>query len=337
MGCGTVGSVPEDAAVAPPAVTGVPSASGVPTAPPPPPEDAGVPVGDAAPPTDAAPPLEAGADAGVDSGATARATLPRPTGTCPAFSTTGTVRVQPAGVAARNARIWVSSAAATMDGPLVFYWHGTGGAPTQAEQALGLPTIQAINALGGVVIAPEHDPAAGTWPWFLVAGVRDDDLVVADELVACAAATIGVDPQRIHSTGFSAGGLQTTVMSFRRASYLASVVSYSGGLLFSIPPARDAAAARFAALIFHGGATDTATAIPPLMTAFQGTSETYFRVLDRAGDFPVICNHGAGHSVPASTRASALQFLLDHPFDTPPSPYAAGLPAGFFTPCALTL
>ena len=110
--------------------------------------------------------------------------LPKPTGVCPEF-TEGTLTFRPAGIAARNVQIWISDAARTADGPLVFYWHGTGGQPSQAVSGLGQTQIDAIKARGGIVAAPASDPAAGTFPWFYVSSTsRDDDLRVADEVLA---------------------------------------------------------------------------------------------------------------------------------------------------------
>ncbi len=279
---------------------------------------------------------DAGSDAGaVDAGGDAGgrvAVLPRSTGTCPQFAASGMITVAPSGVAPRNARLWISAAAATMDGPVVFYWHGTGNTTAEAVYGLGNAQINAVLAQGGVVIAPEHDPAAGILPWFLASGVRDDDLRVADELLACAAMRVGVNAQRIHSVGLSAGGIHTSVMSFRRASYLASVVTYSGGLVVPTAPPSDAPRARFAAMILHGGADDR---VPPLPVSFQVTSESYARVTKGQGHFPVLCDHGMGHSIPAAVRASALRFLQDHPYGVSPWPYAGGLPAGFYAQCAL--
>lgn len=277
----------------------------------------------------ASPDADAGAvDAGGDASGRVGA-LPRPTGACPQL-VEGMITVAPAGVAPRRAQVWISTAAATLDGPVVFYWHGTTNAPAQAEYALGRAQIDAILAQGGVVIAPEHDPAAGILPWFLADGVRDDDLRVADELLACAAMRVGVDARRIHSVGLSAGGFHTSVMSLRRASYLASVVSYSGGLTATMAPTSDAPGARFAALVLHGGADDKV--FPYVL---QTTSERYVDFIKVRGHFPVLCDHGQGHDIPAAVRASAWRFLQDHPYGATPSPYATGLPAGFHPSCAL--
>ena len=144
------------------------------------------------------------------------------------------ITVRPGGVA-RQARVWMSEAARTLDGPLVFYWYGTGGSPAQAEQALGAATIAAITAAGGLLVAPVHDPAAGTWPWFLVSGMLENDLRVADEVLGCAVQKVGVDLRRVHALGFSAGAIHTVQMSYRRSGYLASVVTFSGAQSGAIP------------------------------------------------------------------------------------------------------
>ncbi|MGE0792370.1 MAG: hypothetical protein AB7S26_42240 [Sandaracinaceae bacterium] len=276
-----------------------------------------------------------GSDAGpmpLDAGALEVATeptLPSVTGTCPDMTASGTVTFAPAGIAPREVQLWVSDAAATLDGPLVFWWHGTGGAPTQAENGLGMDTIDAILALGGIVAAPVHDPDAGRFPWFLTTGSRDDDLLLADEILACAIAGPGVDVMRVHSLGSSAGALHTAQMNFRRASYLASVVTYSGGLVTATAPRTDAPTSRPAALILHGGPDDV------VVIQFQQASEMYWEISRQRGRFAAICAHDDGHGLVAAARDSAWQFLTDHPFGAVPSPYEGGLPAGFYAPCAL--
>lgn len=275
---------------------------------------------------------DVGPDAWVptDAGAIATtATLPTATGACPDLTTSGTVMISHAGIAARPVQIWVSAAAATMDGPLVLVWHGAGGSPSEAPLILGDAAMSAILAAGGIVAAPTHDPVNTQLPWFLDLGSREDDLLVADEIVACAAAAPGVDAHHVHAVGFSAGALHTAQMSFRRASYLASVVTYSGGLFTSSAPMRDAPDARFAAMILHGGPDDM------VLINFQQASERYLGAMQRAGDFGFVCNHGMGHTVPAAARDSAWHFLDAHPYGELPRAYASGLPAGFYAPCML--
>lgn len=245
--------------------------------------------------------------------------IPKPTGPCPEFNE-GTLTFQPSGIKARNVRIWISDAAKTLDGPLVFYWHGTGSSPTEATTGIGTTQINAIKALGGIVAAPERDPAAGTFPWFYVSSnSRDDDFRVADEVLACAIQKVGVNVSRIHSMGFSAGGLNTTHMSYRRSGYIASVATYSGGRTSTLPTQDPTN--KFAGMIFHGGPSDQ------VVINFQTVSQNYYNDLKSKSQFAMICNHGNGHSIPTDARAAIWQFFQAHPFGTVPSPYAGGLPS----------
>lgn len=253
--------------------------------------------------------------------------LPAPTGTCPTLAD-GDVMFAPAGIEPRLVRLWMSDAAATMDGPLVFYWHGTGSSPDEALYGLGPDYVAQVVAQGGIIVAPAHDPAAGDFPWWLVLGSREDDLLLADEVLACAIEQLGVDVTHIHTAGMSAGGLQTSQMSIRRSGYIASAVPYSGGLI-TAPPDQEPSNP-LSAMIFHGGPSDV------VLLHFQQTSEMYQAVIEDRGGFAFICDHGMGHSIPqGSAQASVWQFFRDHPYGTKPSPYTDGLPKGFPEYCVL--
>ncbi len=254
--------------------------------------------------------------------------MPTVVGPCGDFSTTGTVMLAGPSGTSRAAQIWVSDAAATLDGPLVFYWHGAGGSPDEATSVLG-PAMTDVLAAGGIVVALTHDPAAGTFPWFLTAGTRQDDLDFADEAVACAESTIGIDEHRIHAIGFSAGALHVGQMAFLRTSYLASVVTYSGGLIARNAPTPDAPDARIAAMALFGGADDV------VVISFTTATRNFRDALRRGGHFVFTCDHGMGHTVPRAAIPFAWQFLQDHPYGAQPPAYQAGLPDGFYAPCSL--
>jgi predicted esterase len=254
-------------------------------------------------------------------------TLPTPTGKCPTLAD-GDVVFAPADIEPRSVRLWMSDAAATEDGPLVFYWHGTGSSPQEAEYGLGSDYIAQVVEQGGIVAAPSHDPAAGDFPWFLVLGGREDDLLLADEVLACAIEQLGVDVTHIHTAGMSAGGLQTSQMSFRRSGYIASAAPYSGGIL-GVPPDQDPDNP-LSAMIFHGGPDDE------VIISFQQASETYQKAIADRGGFAFLCDHGMGHSIPqGAAQASVWKFFLAHPYGTRPSPYKDGLPDGFPDYCVL--
>ncbi len=262
--------------------------------------------------------------------------LPSPTGTCPDFQD-GTVTFSPAGIAPRTARIWMSSAAKTLHGPLVFYWYATTSSTNEVLYGLGQSVVNEIEAQGGMVIAPVEDMPNGQknqFPWYLVTGNQQDDLKVADEIVACAIAKVGIDLRHIHSLGMSAGALQTTRMSLLRSGYLASVTTYSGGIAPGVADANQDPTNLFAAMIFHGGATDTYGQL-----SFQMASETYQTTLRSLGHFAFICDHSQnapGHQIPPPPAADSVwRFFQDHPFGTNPSPYASALPSGFLAYCSL--
>jgi predicted esterase len=252
--------------------------------------------------------------------------LPTPTGPCPAL-TEGTITVSPGGDA-RDVRLWISDAAATADGPIVFFWHGAGGSPNDAVYVLGQAAIDEIMALGGMVVAPEHDPGAGQLPWYLALGGDDEsDLMVMDEVLACAIEAVGVDLRRIHTVGFSAGAMNAIQVGARRSGYVASLVSFSGSQ-FGSPPVQDPEN-HYPAMVVHGGPEDV------VIINFEDASESYAAGLLEAGHFAFLCNHGQEHTVPSSFRAPAWQFLRDHPFGQEPEPYASALPEGFPESCAL--
>ncbi|MBK8256089.1 MAG: hypothetical protein IPK82_25900 [Polyangiaceae bacterium] len=253
--------------------------------------------------------------------------LPKPTGACPTFAE-GVVTVSPDGKA-RDVNVWVGDATKDLDGPIVFFWHGVGGKPTDALYALGSAVIDDVKAMGGMVVAPVHDPNAGQFPWYLTIGGTDEsDLRVMDEVLACAIDSIGVDLRHIHSVGFSAGAMNTTQVGWRRSGYIASVVTFSGAQIGS-PPDQDPTNL-FPAMVVHGGPEDV------VIIKFQDQSLAYAQGLKDAGHFAFVCNHNKKHTVPSDIRMPAWQFLKDHPFGQTPEPYETALPESFPDYCSLT-
>jgi predicted esterase len=252
--------------------------------------------------------------------------VPKATGTCPDL-VQGKNTFSPDGNA-RDVLLWIDPAkAAAMDGPLVFFWHGAGGDPSEAPYALG-PALKAITDMGGVVAAPYHDPKSTVLPWYLCLGGNDEsDLRVADEILACAIAKVGVDMRRIHSVGFSAGAMNTEQFAARRSGYLASIVAYSGARIGN--PDEQEPANLYPAMLFYGGASDQ------VIVNFADATKTYHDALTSEGHFSFMCNHNMGHTVPSSGPPAAWQFLQDHPYGTSPEPYAKALPASFPSYCSL--
>lgn len=251
--------------------------------------------------------------------------LPKSTGVCPPIQS-GDVTFAPAGVPPRKVKLALEQPG--KQGPLLLYWHATGSSPAEAAYSLGA-TQATWTSAGGIVAAPYADPTAGQFGWFIVnQSPKLDDFLVADEIVACLVEARRIDPARIHSLGMSAGALQTTALSYLRSSYLASVSTFSGGAVQDLSSLTEDPGNKFAALVFHGGATDALFGVD-----FQAASESYRSNLSAAGHFAAICDHGKGHTIPRDAAPSVATFFAVHPFGASPSPYASGLPASFPAYC----
>ena len=192
------------------------------------------------------------------------------------------------------------------------------------------PTVDAILASGGVIAAPYKADDVGEYPWFAVSNSpRQDDMLVGDEIVACAIEQLGIDPRRIHATGMSAGGLQTVAYSMARSRYIASSASFSGGEYVELP--FEDPDNHFAAMIIHGGDNDLFGGF----VNFKALSMVWYNQLIDNGNFAFVCDHGGGHTIPAGYGDDVANFFFAHPFGTEPSPYAEGLPENIPSACSL--
>ncbi len=253
------------------------------------------------------------------------AQLPRVNGPCPQFRD-GYVEVGGASIALTvgNGR-----------GPLVFYWHGTG--TSSSEVGIALPGATVDVKLSGGIVASFEDTSGlgdntGNYVWYT------GDIDAADQVVACGIQAGLVDPARIYSAGYSAGGLQTGTMVFSRSNYLASAVVYSGG------PA-------LGGLAFGSTTFADRSNIPAVLGA-HGAAGSDWLVLDfsegtrlvgstvaAAGGYAIDCDDGGDHAISwfvqrAGVNGMAWQFLKDHPYGARPSSYQS-LPAGFPSYCSI--
>ncbi len=245
--------------------------------------------------------------------------IPPATGPCPEFRN-GWVTFSLAGVSPRQVYLWVGN---TGGGPLVFWWHGAGGSAQNASVGIGPDVVSEITAQGGVVASIEADPALSFGEWYLNTTDRQDDLIVADMVVACAVQEKQVDVTRIHVAGFSAGGKQAAQMAIRRSSYVASVVIYSGGLFPEsiVPhPPYEYPDNRFPSLVFWGGPSDVV-----LVDNVQAAQD-YYDFVSLNGNFTLMCDHNGGHTIPPEGQAAAWRFFQDHPWGVSPEPYLNGMP-----------
>ena len=257
-----------------------------------------------------------GAAAGEDSGGQSTGpVVPMAPASCPTIAN-GTITVL-----GQEVRIWTGPAG--KPGPLVFYWHGTNGMPTEAQLGLGA-ALSEIQTSGGVVASFSTTTAKGTTTgnkvWYT------GDFEMADVIFACSVEQGLVDARQVFTAGCSAGGLQAGAMVYGRSSYLAAAMPNSGGIVGK--PALQAAAHVPALITTHGGPDDF------VVISFAESSAKLDADVRAKGGFVVNCNHGAGHcESPPEVIAAQWQFLKAHPFGVAPEPYANGLPASFPSVC----
>ncbi len=274
--------------------------------------------------------------------------IPTATGACPGFADGDSCTVEgdhlrctfaPNGIDPRDVLIWLGDSSFDVEGPLVFFWHGNGLDPESAAlplAGLGPEIIQAVTDLGGVLASPSADRSGGGFlSWVGADGLGpDDDFLVMDEVLACAIDKVGIDLRRIHSTGISAGGMQTVQATLRRSGYLASTVAFSGALLAD--PGMQDPNNLLPVALNHGGSGDT------VIINFKDGMLSFNDVLRERGHFTYICDHsdgdtgGGGHFVAIPSAMAGWQFLKDHPYGTRPSPYESeGLPGSFPSFCEI--
>jgi poly(3-hydroxybutyrate) depolymerase len=255
--------------------------------------------------------------------------IPPVKGTCPTFQT-GANTLTVNGFA-MNVTAWVGArpAAGAPRGSLIIYWHGTVETGQTATYGLGQPAIDEVVRLGGMVAAPENTSMTGqntgNGVWYT------GDFDFADQIVACAVQQLDIDTRHIHTGGYSAGGLQTVYMWYQRSGYLASAVSYSGGMNSPVAPAMQDPSNKAPVIVAHG-----AMGSDVLILDFAQASAQWETLIKQAGGFYVDCNDGGAHFNNymrlTDLAPGVWEFFKAHPFKGTP---ISTLPAVFPKYCAL--
>ncbi len=246
--------------------------------------------------------------------------LPAIEGECPDFMNGSTIMV------AGHRGIAISAGEPGKGGPLLFYWHGTGGSAQEAMRTLPADVRTDIISSGGIIAAFNGSQSSGTAGDCSGTGAHNmADFEAADQIAACAVRDHGIDSRQIYTTGCSAGGLQSGCMAQMRSSYLAAAAPNSGGIVRSQPWQNDHSPAIFT---MHGGPSDM------VLVAFSTTSRTLDMAAKTHGSFVVNCDHGGMHCrAPADLQSAAWKFMKDHPWGFTDSPWETAIPAGVPSYC----
>ena len=154
------------------------------------------------------------------------------------------------------------------------------------------------------------------------------DVALFEDLLTCAEAKLGADPERLYAAGDSGGGMFTTFLMTQFTDKLAAAAINSGGTLFTFPEE----SGRAIPIIYGwGGACDEARG-----QNFERLGEAALSQLSSDGHFLVACNHDSGHEWKPLFSLWYLEFLFAHTRSGGvESPFASGLPDTFPDYCQL--
>jgi len=257
------------------------------------------------------------------------AKLPTIEGSCPDMSKPGTYMFSSASGRSLMVDIMIAQDAKSRPapgGPLIMYFHSLGGVSGEVTRAFGQAAIDQVIAQGGVV-------ASFTASTCLRCGLADDvvwyeeDDEVGDQVVACSMQHARIDPRRIHAIGFSSGALHSMHLALARSSYIASVVSFSGGRPAGSLVPEDPTNKVPALLAYGREGLDNA------FVDFNITSRDWYNMFAPQGYYALLCDHQRGHAIPEELVPHALRFFMDHPYQVSPEPYLRTVPTTYPSFC----
>lgn len=254
-------------------------------------------------------------DTARDSGQTdSGETLPPPTyshGTCPVLTSGLNANFQ-TGDTTRD--LYVALPPEPTGAPLLFVFHGMNADPAGALPAVQLD--ERATAAGVILIAPSSGHALAEWEIF--GPVEDNpDLLLMEDVLACASATWSIDLDRVHSFGQSAGGSWSLYAAMHSSQRLASIVPFSGVVFSAFTPPVDP----LPIMLAWGGPTDIASGYD----VHEANLELSVKFRE-AGSFVVECEHDGGHSLPSESTDMVLAMIAAHPKGLSSEPWANGLP-----------
>lgn len=246
-----------------------------------------------------------------------------------------------------RAAVIIGADASSGTGPLVQYWHGTFQTPELViAQDSGVAALRdVVLREGGVLVLPRADPAAVArpdtpFPWWSVCGSAmvscdvQDDFAFASEIVACVLEQGLAAPDRVSSTGLSAGGIFSSQLA-TRVDWLAGIVSWSGGMPYGgdwVPVSTGVSV-----LALHGGPNDVyCGAGSGGCYSFVEPTESLAIDAAAAGVQTILCDHASGHSGAMGMQGAEFTAAVRRgaPYAGPPfGPWGAWMLANYcYTP-----
>jgi predicted esterase len=256
--------------------------------------------------------------------------VPSVNGSCPKLTANGRYTFRDGTGRSLSVQIYIAVDARQKPapgGPLILYFHGIGSTPSEVVSAFTQASIDTVVAQGGVVASFESTVCVSCLLddqqviWY------EQDAPVVDQVVACALAQARVDPRRIHALGFSAGAMYTIYLALARADYLASVMSYSGGLSDQSIMSQDPRN-HVPALLSYGRMD-----LDVVVINFAAQSIAWYDQYHPLGYYSLMCDHGGSHMIAPELAPLGLRFFLDHPYRVSPEPYAASIPSVYPSYC----
>jgi hypothetical protein len=240
-----------------------------------------------------------------------------PSGTCPGFKKRGLDSMRVDGESRDVWAFWPNELPSEPMG-VVFAWHGLGDNAENFAAGLDLEGLAKRNDV--LVLAPSSaDPFLYTWDYVNAGG---NDIVMYEDLRACAAAAFDIDLDRITSLGFSYGALWTSWLTMLHSDTLAASLVLSGGTGQSVGLPYLAPSTPIPVLGNWGGASDLFDA-GFVVVNFAETMADFLGNLESDGHVAIGCDHGRGHSVPPEFDDQVDAFLMAHRFGEE-SPFAGG-------------
>ena len=239
--------------------------------------------------------------------------------------------------------------------PVIFLWHGLG----DTAENMRLLLSGQVNTAGFhfILVTPEDGEYTVygndiDWDVLNADALTNREARLFDEVLTCLVTHYSLDLDRVHSVGFSMGGILTDMLGDIRGADLASLLTFSGGYLSDgANVATLGALASFISwpapnhtngyvqVLLSGGTTD-AYALGGIATAHFDTFATNdLTYLNDLGHDVIKCDHGEGHTAPVTGfgGTQVVEFLQDHPRGVVNSPYVLdGLPADFPSYCSVS-